>query len=205
MSMYKTIFWSDEYADLSTDQSIQLTNGDALVFGESAFSTLDEAVAAAGSNAIVIKVASGKYDSFTVINEGVTMTDVNVVAVDFNGGEIMVDGEAVTVADSGIAADAQASILADLNDSNAGNGKIFVAADLAPESATTLYVGMGEANYVVGQNAAAVYGENAEEVYTVLNNMANVAMLGSTSVNVADGATEDIFGNIYVESIVTTR
>ena len=190
MSMYKTIFWSDEYADLSTDQSIQLTNGDALVFGESAFSTLDEAVAAAGSNAIVIKVASGKYDSFTVINEGVTMTDVNVVAVDFNGGEIMVDGEAVTVADSGIAADAQASILADLNDSNAGNGKIFVAADLAPETATTLYVGMGEANYVVGQNAAAVYGENAEEVYTVLNNMANVAMLGSTSVNVADGATE---------------
>ncbi|MBE6362918.1 MAG: hypothetical protein E7054_04615 [Lentisphaerae bacterium] len=208
MSMYKTIFWSDEYADLSTDQSIQLTNGDALVFGESAFSTLDEAVAAAaGSNAIVIKVASGKYDSFTVINEGVTMTDVNVVAVDFNGGEVMVDGENITVADSGLTAEAQASILADLNDSNAGRGKIFVAADLAPETATTLYVGMGEANYVVGQNAEAVYGENAEEVYTVLNNMANVAMLGSTSVNVADGATETVSftstsGGYYINGTV---
>ncbi len=193
MSMYKTIFWSDEYADLSTDQSIQLTNGDALVFGQSAFATLDEAVAAAnGSNAIVIKVASGKYDSFTVINEGVTMTDVNVVAVDFNGGEIMVDGENITVADSGLTAEAQASILADLNDSNAGSGKIFVAADVAPETATTLYVGMGEANYVVGQNAAAVYGENAEEVYTVLNNMANVAMLDATAVNVEAGKTQTV-------------
>ena len=182
MSMYKTIFWSDEYADLSTDQSIQLTNGDALVFGESAFATLDEAVAAAGSNAIVIKVASGKYDSFTVINEGVPMTDVNVIAVDFNGGEAMIGGEAVTVADSGIAADAQASIIADLNDNNAANGKIFVAADLAPASATTLYVGMGEANYIVGQDAAVVYGECAEDIYDILNNMQNVEVLATTTV-----------------------
>ena len=192
MSMYKTIFWSDEYADLSTDQSIQLTNGDALVFGESAFATLDEAVAAAGSNAIVIKVASGKYDSFTVINEGVPMTDVNVIAVDFDGGEAMIGGETVTVADSGIAADAQASIIADLNDINAANGKIFVAADLAPASATTLYVGMGEAGYVAGAAATVVTGKDFDEIADVIGGM-NQIVEAAAATEVASG------GNIYFD------
>ena len=158
MSMYKNIFVNEEW-DAASDQILGI-NGEILAFGESAFSSVTEAVAAVGNNsAIIIKVASGKYDSFTVVTEGVQSTPDKVVAIDFDGGSITTADGDLTVADSGFSAEAQLTIIDELNANNAAKGTVFVAN--AEGADTTLYVGMGEANYVVGQNAAAVYAENA--------------------------------------------
>ena len=144
MSMYKNIFVTEE-VNASGEQTISI-NGEINLYGEGAFTSLEEAVAAVAAveqNA-VIRVQSGKYDSFYVATEGVLSTPNKVIAVDFDGGEAMIGGEVITVADSGIEAEQQASILADLNDISAGEGKVFVAAGDAPADATTLYVGMGD-------------------------------------------------------------
>ena len=135
MSMYKTIFVTETDDQNAAGEKILSVNGEIALTGESAFTSLEQAVAAVqkvASNAIVIKVASGKYEEFVVINEGVAVKDVTVVAVDFNGGDVVIDGNTVTVDKSGLTADAQASILADLNDKNAGNGTLYVSADVAP-------------------------------------------------------------------------
>ena len=179
MSMYKTIFWSDEYADYTAGQSVQLTNGEALVYGESAFSNLNEAVAAAGSqNAIVIKVVSGKYDSFAVVSGGNVNSDVTVTAVDFGGGEVMIGGENVTVAASGIDAAGQAEVINSLNSVNAGNGRVFVAAADAPAGAETLYVSSGEASYIAAQDASVIYANDAAGAITVAESINKTIYVG---------------------------
>ena len=176
MSMYKTIFVTEEISEskkiFSVDGSVELTT---------AFATLEEAVAAAtgnnGSKPVVVvhKVASGKYEDFVVYSsEGTTVSDVTVVAVDFNGGEAMVNGEKVSVDASGLSADAQASILAELNDNNAANGKIFVAADVAPVNAPTLYVGVdAENNYVVGSGSTTITGSSSSDISSIIENIVN--------------------------------
>ncbi|MBR7156550.1 MAG: hypothetical protein IKD22_06915, partial [Lentisphaeria bacterium] len=169
MAMYKTIFVSEEYE--SSSENIVGINGEVLMFGENAFASVEQALGSGVENAIVIKVQSGKYDGFTVVTDGAANTDVTVVAVDFDGGEVMVGGENLTVADSGIAAADQATILADLNDINAGNGKVFVAASEATADMPTIYVGMGEAGYVAGASATVITAQDTAGAAEILNTM----------------------------------
>ena len=61
MSMYKNIFVNEAWTEDPGSQQILGINGEVLAFGETAFSSVAEAVQAAkdrGTNAIVIKVAS---------------------------------------------------------------------------------------------------------------------------------------------------
>ena len=169
MAMYKTIFVSEEYQ--SSSENIVGINGEVLMFGENAFASVEQALGSGVENAIVIKVQSGKYDGFTVVTDGEANTDVTVMAVDFDGGEVMVGGENLTVADSGIAAADQATLLADLNDTNAGNGKVFVAASEATADMPTIYVGMGEAGYVAGAAATVITAQDTAGAAEILNTM----------------------------------
>ena len=176
MSMYKNIFVNEDESSASV--SIMGINGEIQMFGEGAFASVEQAVEAVKSvhSNAVIKVASGKYDSyFVVVNEGESLTPSKVVSLDFDGGVMATADGDVTVAGSGLSVEAQLSIIDDLNAANAANGTVYVLNDA--EADTTLYVGMGEANYVVGQNAAAVYAENAADIFDIINNAANVSTL----------------------------
>ena len=202
MSMYKNIFVNEDW-DAGSSQ-IQGINGEILVFGETAFSSVEQAVSAVGDgNAIVIKVASGKYDGFTVdavVTGGMISSPTKVVAVDFNGGTMTTaDGE-VTVADSGFSAEAQLSIINDLNANNAANGTVFVADTVTAD--TTLLVGMGEADYVVGTDAAAVYAENAEDAAVIVNGVENSSILASRNiyVNTAYDSSTEGWGTTHFSS-----
>ena len=170
--MYKTIFVNTDWENESAGAQIANINGEVLLFGETAFSSVEQAIAAAGNNgAVVISVASGKYDAFGIVNTaGEYQLADKVVAVDFNGGEAMIGGEVITVADSGLDADTQAMIISDLNN-NATNGKVFVAAEYASADATTLYVGMGDMGYVAGASAAVVSGQDYGDMISVLTGM----------------------------------
>ena len=104
MSMYKTIFWSETFEDYTAGEQFGTISGEVLIFGESAFASLDEAVASVSdSNAVIIKVQSGKYDSFsavnfTVVNDGVpSELAPQVVAVNFSGADLTIGGEDLSV------------------------------------------------------------------------------------------------------------
>ena len=177
MSMYKTIFVTETENPAAAGEKIFTVSGEVSL--TTAFSSLEEAVAAVSSAAdkAIIKVASGKYDSFMVVNDGTVYSDVTVTAVDFNGGDVMIGGENITVADSGIAAAEQAALIGDLNDLTAGNGKIFVAAADAPADADTLYIGAGDAGTLAGANASVIYGNNMDEIAAGLNGIQNGSQL----------------------------
>ncbi len=206
MSMYKTIFVTEEE---SAGQPVFSVNGEVQLTGESAFASLNEAVAAVTDGkaiAVVHKVSSGKYESFVV--EGTEFTAVSAIAVDFNGGEVVIDGEKVTVADSGIGAEAQATVLADLNAKNAAHGKVFVAANEVTAGLPTIYVGMGESGFVAGTSAAVVTGPDTDTMIGILDSQINT----STSGWLDDflGGLDDLInggkdgGTIYVNSDYTT-
>ena len=175
MSMYKTIFWSDSYSEYAAGDQVSSVSGEVLVFGESAFASLDEAVAYAngtlGGNAIVIKVASGKYDGYTVINEGVQMNDVRVTAVDFSGADVMIGGEMVNVANGNFSADEQAAIIDGLNDIKGGAGEVFVAAGEHVAADKTMYIGAGNSGYTAGATDVVVSGNSFDDIVTILGNM----------------------------------
>jgi len=177
MSMYKNIF-VNENDDASASVQIQGIDGEVKSFGATAFSSVEEAIAgvtAEYGNA-VIRVASGKYDTYYVVaNDGVYSAPSKVIAVDFTGGTVVSGEKEIAIDAPGFDAEEQLSIISELNDNNAANGTIFVAEGEVAD--TTIVVGMGEANYIAGQSADVVYGADAEEVYTVLNNMLNVDML----------------------------
>ena len=182
MSMYKNIF-VNENDDASASVQIQGIDGEVKSFGATAFSSVEEAIAgvtAEYGNA-VIRVASGKYDTYYVVaNDGVYSAPSKVIAVDFTGGTVVSGEKEIAIDAPGFDAEEQLSIISELNDNNAANGTIFVAEGEVAD--TTIVVGMGEANYIAGQSADAAYGADAEEVYTVLNNMLNVDMLAATEV-----------------------
>ena len=166
MSMYKTIFWSEAYNDYAAGDQVQSISGEVLVFGESAFASLDEAVAAVpNQNAIIVKVASGKYDGFTVVNQdGVAIEASQVVAVDFNGADVMVGGENLAIKASALDPIEQADIISGLNDIKAAEGTVYVAAEYAPADASPMFIGAGNPATVVGGSATVVYGNNVDEV-----------------------------------------
>ena len=81
MSMYKNIFVNEDESSASV--SIMGINGEIQMFGEGAFASVEQAVEAVKSvhSNAVIKVASGKYDSyFVVVNEGESVTPSKVVS-----------------------------------------------------------------------------------------------------------------------------
>ncbi|MBQ8755880.1 MAG: hypothetical protein IJZ19_12680, partial [Lentisphaeria bacterium] len=168
MSMYKTIFVTEE-TDLQSGEQVFTINGEVSLYGESAFSSLDEAVskiAGVDANAVVVKVASGKYDSYVVINNGVAGSETavsEVVAVDFNGTAMpTADGE-VVINETGLAADAQGAVIGYLNNTGLSEGKLFVSAADAPAGSNTLYVGAADTvGYVAGSNGNTLLNINGE-------------------------------------------
>ena len=168
MSMYKTIFVTEE-TDLQSGEQVFTINGEVSLYGESAFSSLDEAVskiAGVDANAVVVKVASGKYDSYVVINDhaaGSVTAVSEVVAVDFNGTAMpTADGE-VVINETGLAADAQGAVIGYLNNTGLSEGKLFVSAADAPAGSNTLYVGAADTvGYVAGSNGNTLLNINGE-------------------------------------------
>jgi len=176
--MYKTIFVNTDWENESAGAQIANINGEVLLFGETAFSSVEQAIAAAGNNgAVVISVASGKYDAFGIVNTaGEYQLADKVVAVDFDGGVMpTADGE-VAVVSTDLAADAQAAVVSFLNTTHAEELTVFVDAEIAPATAPTLYVGAAEnVEYISGNNGDALLNINGDYMESLNEN--NIAAL----------------------------
>ena len=216
MSMYKNIFVNEDWEAGSSQ--IQGINGEILVFGETAFSSVEQAIAAVGdSNAIVIKVASGKYDGFTVVTDGVAATPDKVIAVDFDGGEMVSATGTVSVASANFEMGTQLDIIADLNANNAANGTVYVLGDSSVGADTTILVGAGVADYVAGVDAAAVYGSTASDIVTMItgvNQEQNISLnsevesnASATTITVGEGGQYATFAEamaaVMADSTIT--
>ena len=180
MNMYKTIFVTDA-GESAGEQRFTVDGNVALT---TAFATLEEAVGAisgteAGANSIVVtKVASGKYDNFSVVVNGevVVQKSTNFVAVNFGGTTTTVDGEEITVAAVPNTLD-QAAVLADLN-RNVATGSCYVAAEdaLFDVLAPTLYVGMVDDQYAVVSNTEVAKAPNLDSLFEIINNIATLTV-----------------------------
>ena len=178
MSMYKTIFVEEEVN--SSGEQVFTINGEVSLYGDSAFSSLNDAVskvAAVDTNAVVIKVASGKYDSYVVIDNGAAGAVVEiseVVAVNFGGGEVMSGDSKVAVAAANFTADEQAAIVTNLNAATGNSGVIYTADSSVPTD-STMFVSNGEAAYQAAGNI--VYGNSASDIVDVITNVNNTSKL----------------------------
>ncbi|MBE6388740.1 MAG: hypothetical protein E7043_01040 [Lentisphaerae bacterium] len=187
MSMYKNIFVNEE-AENSVSVQIQGIDGSISNFGEG-FTSVEAALAgvkAQHSNA-VIRVVSGKYDGYKVVTDGVESEPVKVVSVDFGGGDMVTaGGETMSVAAAGFEVSEQLQVIGDLNDRNAANGTVYVLAGEDVAASQAILVGSGVADYVAGQSADAVYGNDVSEIITLItgvNDNANVSITENIQVS----------------------
>ena len=170
MSMYKTIFVEEEVN--SSGEQVFTINGEVSLYGDSAFSSLNDAVskvAAVDTNAVVIKVASGKYDSYVVINDSVAGSETavsEVVAVNFGGGTVSTANGEMTVAPAAFSAAEQANLINELNTSALGSGKVYVAN--AADADYEVYVNQANADYVAGSGVAVVSGKTTSDLATLI-------------------------------------
>ncbi len=206
MSMYKTIFVTEE-TDLQSGEQVFTINGEVSLYGDSAFSSLNDAVskvATVDTNAVVIKVASGKYDSYVVINNGVagSATAVSeVVAVNFGGGEVMSGDSKVAVAAANFTAEEQTAVLTLLN-TQANPGTVYVAAgttDLAPDA--NLLVTSGAANYVSGDSSFVVSGNTVTDIVGVVSGANNTAVVEDTETDAKTLEYDAEAGVYWIKSV----
>ena len=146
MSVYKSIFVSDEFEGLEAGTQVQGIDGSVRVFGESAFSSLEQAVAAVNTKAVIARVASGKYDYFVADGNGNFSAAEQVVYVNFNGGSDLSydNGEfsrSVDMAPAAYSASEQAEVISALNDLKADSGVVFTSEVPAGAVFSTVYVG----------------------------------------------------------------
>lgn len=134
MSMYKNIFVNEEYDGIAEGAKVLGVNGEVLIFGQSAFASLDEATKDADIANSVIRVTTGAYDEFYVADANENIVKANrVVAMDFTGGVVEnADGVTVEVAaptPEQMPVEKQQALIADLNDAYADKGIVFVDAE----------------------------------------------------------------------------
>ena len=146
MGVYKNIFVSDEFEGLEAGTQVQGIDGSVRVFGESAFSSLEQAVSSVAGKAVIARVASGKYDYFVADGNGSVSPASQVVFVDFNGGSGLSydNGEysrSVEMAPAAYSEAQQADVVAALNDLNAESGVVFTASAPQGTEFSTIYVG----------------------------------------------------------------
>ena len=199
MSMYKNIFVTEEVN--ASGENVITINGEINLYGEGAFATLNDAIAAVAANEqyAVIRVQSGKYDSFVVATDGVTSTPAKVVAVDFDGGEAEINGETVTVAQGKFSAEDQANVISALNNVSAGEGTVFVNAADNFSTAETLYIGVGGTGVAADGNNAIIYAQDVNEFGTALDEMYATAAIATTTVTSGQNVSLDAKpGNAYV-------
>ena len=146
MSMYKNIFVNEEYDGTAEGAKVLGVNGEVLIFGQSAFASLDEATKDADIANSVIRVTTGAYDEFYVAdaNGNVSVAD-QVVVVEFNGGDDLTydNGEysrTVTMEAATYTKEERAQIIDALNDNNAASGTVYTT-DAKGGNYSTIYVG----------------------------------------------------------------
>ena len=217
MSMYKNIFVTEDQ-DFTGENVISL-NGEVYMFGETAFSSLDEAVASVGGNAVVIKVASGKYENYVVYNNGTAGAEVaisEVIAVDFGGATLSDNTE---VAPALFTTDEQVAVMNGLN-SIANAGTLYVVADENINADSKVYVTSGAANYQSVDNATVVSGSSIEDIFTLItgqNPSVGTEVVGETEKEAVTeaktifvsaeyaGSTDGVKFGSFEDALVATR
>ncbi|MBO5693776.1 MAG: hypothetical protein J6S98_00060, partial [Lentisphaeria bacterium] len=202
MAMYKNIFVNEEYEGEAGAQVLGV-NGEILVFGESAFASLEQATESADVANSIIKVTTGKYDTFYVAdaNGNVSVAD-QVVVVEFNGGDDLTydNGEysrTVTMEPATFTAEERAQIIDALNDNNAASGTVYTT-DAKGGNYSTIYV--GSTNDFADLGDINGISETIDFGNLIKNDEAFVVVDKNTSVNDVIGSIEHEAGHLKGES-----
>ena len=150
MGMYNTILVDAAYDDLKAGEQVIDINGTVRIFGETAFASLEEAVASDfSSEAVIFTVESGKY-SYYKVDSAHNITSVQqLVYVNFNGGTDLsyVNGEYsqsdITVEPALYTAEQKQYIIQKLN-AGAADGVAYVSEEPVGEY-STVYAGATDA------------------------------------------------------------
>lgn len=147
MSMYKNIFVDELLAGTEAGEQTIDVNGNVRVYGETAFSSLDEAVEGLKGGALICVVQSGKYTYYTVNDARELSVAQQVVYVNFNGGEnLSYDNAAgysvsdVDIAPAAYTAEQKSYVIQTLN-ANAQDGVVYVDETPAGGDFSTVHVG----------------------------------------------------------------
>ena len=203
MSMYKNIFVNEEYDGTAEGAKVLGVNGEVLIFGQSAFASLDEATKDADIANSVIRVTTGAYDEFYVAdaNGNVSVAD-QVVVVEFNGGDDLTydNGEysrTVTMEAATYTKEERAQIIDALNDNNAASGTVYTT-DAKGGNYSTIYVGstsdFADIGDIKGISETVDYGNQ------IKNDEAFVIVDKNTSISDVISSIEHEAGHLKGES-----
>ncbi len=159
MSMYKSIFVNDEYDGLAAGTQVQGINGKILIFGETAFSSLEQAVAS-GKAAAIVRVASGKYDYYMVDSNGAAVSVSQAEFENFvaRGSESAIVGAAGNISSGSSAASisANASPVAVAVESDAAASVSFTSgSQLLASSSDNQNMVIDNSNLIIDDNDTA--------------------------------------------------